>query len=58
MLDTLFSAAMTWPFWGQAIFVLAIVFIPSGFLIVITAEVAEAIEARRIRRAGRRWRKW
>ncbi len=58
MLDILFAAVMTWPFWGQAAFLLALVFIPSGFLIVIVSEVAEAIETRRIRRAGRRWRKW
>ena len=58
MIDTLFAAVQTWPFWGQAAFFMALVFIPSGFVIVIAAEVAEAIETRRIRRAGRRWRKW
>ena len=58
MIDTLFAAVQTWPFWGQAAFLMTLVFIPSGFVIVIAAEVAEAIETRRIRKQGRRWRKW
>jgi hypothetical protein len=58
MIDIIFAAVQTWPFWGQAAFLLTLVFIPSCFVIVIAAEVVEAIETRRIRRAGRRWRKW
>ena len=58
MLDIIISHVQTWPFWGQAAFLMTLVFIPSGFAIVIAAEAAEAIETRRIRRAGRRWRKW
>jgi hypothetical protein len=58
MLDILFTHVQTWPFWGQAAFLLAIVFGPSVFLIAIVAEVADAIEVRRIRKQGRRWRKW
>jgi len=58
MIDTILTAVQTWPFGGQAAFFMALVFIPSGFVIVLAAEVAEAIETRRIRRAGRRWRKW
>ena len=58
MIDTIFAAVQTWPFWGQAAFLLALVFGPSAFMIAIVAEVADAIEVRRIRKQGRRWRKW
>ena len=58
MIDTIFAAVQTWPFWGQAIFVLAVAFGPAGALIFIVADIIDAIEVYQIRKRGRRWRKW
>lgn len=58
MIDIITEHALTWPFWGQAAFFLALALGPAVFLIAIAAEVADAIEVRRIRKQGPRWRKW